>query len=236
MAEQGLSIPRGLIIQYGPKTGWSTDRQPWITITHSPEHAEMSSVHDTYLCFRGEDDVPRVIDLAEQHALAMIRRNARAEAISKGGYDIRKPPFHMLEAAPLSALAFELCKIGKTGLDGNVLTQNGLLEVRQMTLTTPDGKIEFSDSRCIVRKTKKVWPETVLTSLVGRTLGHAVSLPRCGRSDIDDAIDSLIIHSVEHVQGTGIQIRVKKAPVLPLDEKDLGDDRRWMVLTPIPIA
>lgn len=233
LSARGLTIPNGLVIQYGPRPGRGDERQPWITVMHRPGRSETCSVHDMHLPFRGEDDVGVVTDLSERHALAMLRRDARDDALEAGGHEPRRPPLHMVEATPLVALAMALVEAGLAGLNGDAHVDNGELHLTRTTLVTPAGHVAIERSRTLTLASDKVWPATVLAGLVGKPLTRAVSLPSSGRADIDEAVSRLTItHADSRTDGIVIQIEV--APLVAVVATDRGDDRRWLHMEPTP--
>jgi len=235
LGARGLHIPKGLVIQYNPKAGRATDRMPWITVMHRPGRSETCSVHDTHLPFRGEDDVGAVVDMAERHALAMLRRDARDDALEAGGHEPRRPPMHMTEATPLVALAVTLVEAGLAGLDGEAHVDNGELHLTRTTIATPSGRVRLERGRIVSFESEKVWPATVLAGLTGKPLSDAVSLPASGRKDVDAAVAGLRIRHADS-RSDGVVIEVEPARLLPTTAGGNGDDRRWLTMEPCPVG
>lgn len=235
LASLGAPLPSDLVIRHVTRATSDLTAQYSIEIRHSPGAGERMSVSDVHAPFRGEQDLEAVVQMGVRHAMAMNRRDARAQALASGGHDVHRPPIHMVEASPLVALAWALVESDRAGIDGQVHIVNGCMTLTRATITTPAGVIMIDGARTIRVQSAETWPDTVVLAMSGRKLSTVISLPACGRRDVDDAVSALVITAARNGE-SGFKLEVGSSPVLPLTTDDHGDDRTWLEMEPIPIC
>lgn len=239
LARQGLgAIPKGLTIRYSQSRiqgGCST-----IEIRHSPAETERMSVHDHVHDFDGgEDSISRFLDVAVLHARRMIRRDARADALRADGHDPRKPPFHAVEADPLTALAFHLVEAGRAGIDGEVRVINGLLEIDAVNLTIDGMSVRLVKPGYLRIEIEGEWPETIIGVMVDRPLGDTIRLPSCGNPELDAAAAAMTVMRGQispGTQGRKLILTLDRAPAVFLARTPASEDGSWKALLPPPEA
>lgn len=234
LAARGLAIPEGLTLAYR-KPGWKHPGA--MEARHGPSCSEMVSVHDQVVPFDGSDaHVTAFLDLAEAHALRMMRRNAREAALEAAGHDVRCPPLHALEGHPLAAHVYASVAAGLAGIDGDLQTWSGLL-LGSMTVETPRGRMMVQTRSGASITAFATIPETVLQGLGGRRLGDVAPPASCGDAAVDAAVAGLVIRAARGSEWSGGRatiIELEPADVMEMAPTPSAEDGRWKAMEPKP--
>lgn len=139
-------------------------------------------------------------------------------------------PYAESFADPVTTLAVRLMLSGRAGMSGLVepmrLGADGVRRVRlDATLSLPGPpatRIHLKHEPALRMTIHRAWPDSVVSTLAGRSLSEAIALPSCGDERVDRAVAAVVVASA-HVAaadrpgGGWTHLELEDAEELPVD-------------------